>query len=345
MSHTTNFECMDTIVFFERGCVTGMLPEPAGSFYESRDLINAATLIVSDGKRYDLNNVASIHSIPIPKYETVPSNDVSAELGTTGYLDYVLRMHASFLWNNAEYDLAITCLRQACLLMLYSPIGWQRKDYYRIVNWLLDLGSFKKAQEWRLWIEKHTTNPSNYAIEAFMHARDECRFLGTDLVEVGDLNACCEICAAYRKRIYSLSGSDRRFPKFPGNFHFQCGLHISPFIDRVSIPAFKCRNIVKYSNRPFEDDRTPEERTNYVERLELIAKTEKYEKAPDLNRIIYHWAKSVAPNDVPKSVSAFSRMRNENSPKYQQIIEKLTSAGFKIPRSLEDVAQWDANRG
>ena len=136
---------MPVTVFFEHGQVVGMQPAPKTSCYEERELINNATLIVSDGVLYDLTDANSIHSIPVPDYLEVNEHPVSSDMGVTGYLDYVLRMHSGCLWNNGEYNLSISCLRQACLLMLYSPIAWQRKDYYRIVNapFKVEVGAFK----------------------------------------------------------------------------------------------------------------------------------------------------------------------------------------------------------
>lgn len=154
------------------------------------------------------------------------------------------------LTNGGLFNLGQTTL-YICLCMITSPSViylviliniFLFKDYYRIVNSFIELGRFKKAKEWEDWIERHVPSEEDFALDAFHRALDSCKFLGTDLVEVGDLNACCAICATYRKRIYSLSGADKRFPKFPKDFHFQCGLNISAFCDGISEPAFNCKN-------------------------------------------------------------------------------------------------------
>lgn len=332
---------MEVTVYFEHGQVVKMIPPPQGSYYDSREQINNATRIVSDGIRHNLSDVSSIHSIQVPKYLDINSNSVSSELGATGYLEYVLRMHSGFLWNKGEYNLSLSCLRQACLLMLYSPLNWKKRDYYRIVNSFIELGRFKKAKEWDDWIEEYVPSEEDFIFNAFQRTLDSCKFLNTDLVEVGDLGCCCPICAKYRKRIFSLSGKDKRFPKFPRDFCFRCGLHISPFVHRVSEPVFKCKNYIIYSHRPFVDDRTPLEKKNYIERLESIEAAHIKEHAADLNRIIYYWFKPKFPKDIPKTLSGFSRMRNSNSPKYQKLMQKIETAGYEIPKSLADVARWD----
>lgn len=332
---------MSVTVFYEHGQVVGMRPAPKDSYYEARELINDATMIVSDGVRYDLSDVNSIHSIPVPDYLVVNSHPVSSDMGVTGYLDYVLRMHAARLWNGGEYNLSISCLRQACLLMLYSPIAWQQKDYYRIVNSFVSLGRFKKAVEWKRWIETNVPSSDDLPHESFQRTLDSCSELDTDLVEVDCNGPCCSICAKYRNRIYSLSGRDRRFPRFPQDFHFGCVMNEGPFIDGVMEPSFDCRNYVRYSNRPFVDDRTLREKQAYADWQERLSSERNRERAADLNRIAYYWLKSAFPYDAPKSLSAFSKMRNTNSQKYQALVQKVEAAGYKIPGSLEEAAKWD----
>lgn len=331
---------MNTTVYYEMGQVVKMYPAPTQSYYEARGTINEATLIVSDGVPYDLTIESSIRSIKVPKYTTNHPNKNAAGMGATGYLEYVLRMHAGYLWTIGAYDLAISCLEKACQLMVHSTLGWERRDYFRIVDWCIEMGQFKRAWYWEKWIANHTEDPANYPMDAFERALNMCRNLHTDLVEVGECGACCATCAKYRNRIYSISGRSWKFPHFPDDFHFQCGLHIAPFIDKVSVPTFRCRNYVLYSRRPFRDDRTPEEKERYVGWVEKLENEQQRERRARLNRVIYYWFKPKFPNDFPKSLSAFSRMRNENSAKYQNLLHMIESAGYAVPQSLEDAARW-----
>ncbi|MCD8192872.1 MAG: phage minor capsid protein [Oscillospiraceae bacterium] len=329
---------MNVIVYYEHGQVVKMLPEPNVSYYEVRERINEAEVIVSDGVKYDLTDKNSICSISVPSYTYTHTNRHAIDLGVTGFLDYVLRMHASLLWVNDKYDLAILCLEKATQLMAYSTIGWQQKDFFRIVDWLTELGRFKRAAEWRAWIEKNTKTMQDLEQESFSRTLESCQFLQTDLVEVGSVGTCCSICAKYRNRIYSLSGKDKRFPKFPKDFHMSCGLHVSPFIYGVMEPRFKCKNYILHSWRPFIDCRSKKEKQAHIKWLEDIEKTKYRERPADLNHIVYYWFKPKFPNDFPKSLSAFSRMRNANTEKYQALVQKIEKAGYKIPTSLEEVA-------
>lgn len=331
---------MDVLVCFEHGQVVKIVPDPNTSYYEVRDDINHATKIMSDGVRYDLTDEKSIRSIKVPAYTYSHENSHANDLGVTGYLEYVLRMHSGWLWNNGDYNLSNVCLGKACQLMLYSTIDWQRKDYYRIVNQNIELGRFKKAKEWKDWIERNTKSVDDIAIDAYKRTLDSCKFLETDLVETGGELSCCGTCAKYRNRIFSLTGKDIRFPRFPKDFHFGC-ISVSPFVYGVHEPVFPQKHYILHSWRPFKDDRTQEEKDNYRERMERISKMENSEHFPNLGHIIYYWFKPKFPDDFPKSLSGFSRMRNSNSKNYQKLIRKIESAGYKIPESLEEVAQWD----
>ena len=173
-------------------------------------------------------------------------------------------------------------------------------------------------------MKKESINEKN-----LLELKKSCKKLKTDLIEsVDDANVCCEKCEMYRNRIYSLSGRDRRFPKFPTDFHWDCRLNTYPFVEDVNIPSFRCRNIVKHSNRPFVDDRTARELKNREEWLQRLYKSSRKKKEPDIDRIVYFRIAEILPSDIPKTVSSFKKMRNADSKKYQEIVEKATSLGF-----------------
>lgn len=347
-----------TTVYYAYGHVLKVFPPPPGSYYENRDIINAATFIVSDGVAYDLTDKKSIYSIKVPNYHIYAPHKIGEELGVTGYLEYVLRMHSGLCWNVGEYDIAIACLEKATELMKYSTMGWPPKDFFRIVNELNDLGQFKKASKWKDWIERNVPGSLSALIpiatsvdlrepltaQERKKLLDECRYLETDLVEVGGSGVCCEVCAKYRNRIYTLTGKDTRFPRLPKDFHKSCGLSIHPYIWGVSEPTFSCPDPMAYSNRPFVDDRTEGEKENRAEWLQKITKQPEVLREPSLARIIYYRLKKVLPNDAPKSVSGFSRMRNANSKNYQALVKKAEAAGFVFPQTLEDVKNWPENQ-
>lgn len=65
------------------------------------------------------------------------------------------------------------------------------------------------------------------------------------------------------------------------------------------------------------------------------------ENEKELNRIIFKWLQKNLPDDCPKSISGFQRMRNANSKNYQALVAKAEAAGFVFPTSLEEVTPWE----
>lgn len=91
---------------------------------------------------------------------------------------------------------------------------------------------------------------------------ENAKELGTDLVEADYFRGCCGECAKYRKRWFSISGKDKRFPKMPVDYGCTCsGIDFSPVIYGISEPTYadEIEDIIEYSNRPFVDDRSEEE--------------------------------------------------------------------------------------
>lgn len=327
---------MENIVFFRNGQVIMVSPPIAGSYYDNRDIINNAARINSDGLFYDLTDRRSIYSIKIPAYKDIPDNRVSADLGTTGFLEYVLRMHAGGLWNEGNYSLAMACLEKATQLMLYSTMRWPEKDFYRVVDWYIELGRFEKAKEWEEWILANVQPAEEYPLANFRKTLSDCDDMRTNLVEVVANSPCCAVCGKYRNRIYRISGLGGKYPKFPKDFCFKCGLSVYPFVEGVSEPTFNCISKVAHSHRPFVDDRTAEEKRRYEDWQESMEEMRQKEQTAKENRLAFYWLKKHFPELLPKSLPAFSRTRNSNSAKYQALVESVEAAGLFIPLTLDE---------
>ena len=322
---------------------------PEGNIYDNRDIINSADLIVSDGIKYDLRIKSSINSIRAPSAEYLPSSSIANNLGVTGTLDYVLRMKAGQYWNEANYGMAICVLEKATVLMQSSSIGWSKKDFFRIVNWLIDLGWLRRAEEWRKWINANipddlTTNPpSREQPFDYQKLYQSAVLLNTDLVEVGEVPGCCAKCAKYRRRIYSISGKDRRFPKLPTDFHQNCALTAYPFVYGVMEPSFSCKDISQYSKRAFADDRTQEEIALFAKRVEQIEKLQiNLIRQPNPARTSYLIIRKYLPDLAPKSMSGYMRMYNSQSKNYLKLLDAASAAGIKLPASIDDLLEMES---
>lgn len=181
-----------------------------------------------------------------------------------------------------------------------------------------------------------------------------CEEGNTDYVQVGCNSnfGYCEQCAKYKNRIYSISGNDKRFPKFPKNHKWCDSMYIYPYIlgSHISFSEEK-RDIdwaINYSNRTYEDDRTEQEIKKYEDYRFMAKEWERKEKEKkehgkevEISRAIYLKLQEMFPERTPKSLSGFSRMRNTNSKKYQEIKIEAEKLGFRFPTTLEEILEWD----
>lgn len=94
-----------------------------------------------------------------------------------------------------------------------------------------------------------------------------------------------------------------------------------PFVEGFSEPSYINGDIIAVSNRPFEDDRTPEQIAIFEERKnrELIEQQHRNE---------YEQLKKV--DIAPKNLASYSRMKNSNSKGYIKLKEKAEEYGIKI---------------
>lgn len=101
-------------------------------------LYYGSSLYMIENKVYNLDNVADIKEIPIPKYDGY-FEDV------TRYLEYMLRMTAGKYYNNNMSENCFECLRKANEIMQISPVDWLLKDYLRISQWMAEKGYVDEA--------------------------------------------------------------------------------------------------------------------------------------------------------------------------------------------------------
>ena len=175
--------------------------------------------------------------------------------------------------------------------------------------------------------------------------------LDTDLVEAGYFNGCCGECAKYHGRWFSISGNDKRFPKMPIDYGCTCsGIDFSPVIYGISEPTYCDTDIIEYSNRPFVDDRTEEEKYSCdidkrnAEVDEMWAKYEnRWNAIREYDRRKYDKLVEVLPDIVPKSYSGYMRMKKNNTKNYQRLFAEAAANGInldytdEIKREIEEL--------
>ena len=284
------------------------------TFDNSTDLPRYYT-IISTGKECDTGSIEGINSIPQKTGQIV---------NMPGYewsIEYILQRKATEYWRSEETDLAIACLKKSNQLMSLNPSYWTKKNFLRLPEYLKKLQKYDEARKEEQYIEQLFDCSSNIVIDTLLK---NCQMSNTDLVEATYDLSCSETAAKYRGRVYSISGKDARFPKLTQDV-LSSGLHFYPFTFGVSIFRIgeKHEDPIKYSNRPFIDDRSEEEKRVYNDRI-----TQKINEAKD--RKDYDWIRENLSEIAPKSFGGYRRMKNSNSSSYIKLIEAAKTKGYII---------------
>lgn len=312
---------------------------------------------------YDLNSIDGIRSIPVssnlPKYPNSGSIDV------TGDIDYYLRQKSHEHEKNGNVDLAIACLKKSNEIRFNKKTGYSKDGYYTLVRLLARSGYLTEAQQEKAKIDKFFGNGENDALinaesESINRVLRSAKAEKTDLVIMNAHGCACSECAKYQGRVFSLSGQSKKFPKIPdafftyGGIHKGCGHSFYPFVLEYSDPDLSytlqfykglsrsySKNIVAFSNRPFIDDRSPEDiaaaeahhkklESDAVQkhlRHEQMIETE-FQRGKDSRTFL--WLQTNLPDICPKSLSGFRRMKSQNTKNYQKIVEAAAERGYRI---------------
>ena len=288
--------------------------------------------------RFDFTTVEGIDRIPVSIDEPHPE----FICGVTGCIEYYLLSKGSEYEKKRQVDLALACYRKAVLIMPLRGVGYYKIDSYRrLPNYLRKLKRFDEAREADDYIrsvlkldEPHevcwTQNGRTITIrcdselskEALQRQIDRAFSDCDGLVAVSSLGAICAKCASYRNRVYSLDGKNTHFPKFPPDFHLDCGLMPFPYYEGITSSFDEFDN-----SRPYSDDRTPEEKQSYDQwKAEMDRR-----KQAEYCREDYNWLMEFCPDCCPKSFSAYMRARSAQTAAFKEI----QNAALQLGKSLE----------
>lgn len=274
-------------------------------------------------EKYDFETIEGINDIKIPNYK--PLQGMSSPVNN---VEYILQRKATEHKKNGRIDLAIACLRKANEIFPHSNFAWSEKDYMRLVEYLKLDRQFDEARKEERKI-KEMFQKTRFVFEG---KNIETNFVGLSekniievfggLVESFDLECCCEECAKYAKRIFSVDGKDKRFPLLPdcikyyNDNHKYCQTPLNAFMFGVDEPRWNYSgNIVDWSNREYKDERSKEQKESFetmIKEKEEIAKDKEFydlifEKFPDI---------------APKSFGGYRRMKAANSENYKKLLKK-----------------------
>ena len=326
--------------YYKNGMLYDVSPrDHSVSLDENRDIAYNARYIVLDGKKYDLYNSDSISSIELPTFKPE-----EASFGyVTRNLAYIMNMRAKRTFTP---ELAIPLVFQTVNLMIRSDISWTKKDYMRHVAQLdgIDKPQYAKYLVAQLRNIVPCVADDNYQKKLYLKRQlENARLWNTDLIEMTSLFTTCSECAKYQSRVYSISGMDKRFPKLPeqvfeyGGIHPGCTHSFNAFCYdiRKKIMIYTTGqdgeadivyvDALKYSNRPFVDNRTDQEK----ERYEKLTKEREKKHRWDYDSLVkylrraseYDWICRYLPNMAPKSLGGYTRMKHTNSKNYLKIRE------------------------
>lgn len=341
------------IAYYSHGALYNVNPRnPSISLDEDRQIAYSAQHIISDGIQYDLENPESIKQIKIPNFKQSASMPY-----VTRDLSYILKMQAN---SEPRPWLAVPLVYKAANLMLASPINWGKKDYYQIIKHLWMIGEMKYGDYLLEELKKHVpvlgTNEQQYVFHsAFDREMSYAKENGLDVIEISSNGAVCGECAKYQARYYSISGKTKCLPKLPQFIIDNKGLHCNNSIhavffspgDKISVYQYdnagNCKTVakdaIKYSNRPFEDNRNAYQKQRYETYSEQRAKEnaaqERYFDRTYwtniyFNHLEYYKIHNLLGDKAPKSFSGYMRMKKNNTANFQKIAALAKENGIDI---------------
>ena len=136
----------------------------------------------------------------------------------------------------------------------------------------------------------------------------------------------CPTCSMYNRRIFSLFGHYKAFPILPAFLHNDvcptCGVHIgySHYFPGIN---GNLKKDIAYSNKPFRDCRSSEEKALWNEKIRKEQLNNKMEHD-------YNWIVNNLPDLAPKSIGGYKRMVGANSKNYQKIVSAAKAKDYTI---------------
>lgn len=187
--------------------------------------------------KYDMDSLEGIRAIP------VPAKDYNTGNPTKDCIYYVLQRKATEHKKTGNIDLAIACLRKSNELSDYeSRPPLLQKDYFRLVKYLENAGRPEEAAEETKKIYQRHPEFLDKRISNLVRIKEtiqRSKQMHEDLIYI-TTNKACPICSKYNRKIYSISGKSRKYPKVPkeiifdGGFCPECIIGITLHFDGIN---------------------------------------------------------------------------------------------------------------
>lgn len=338
----------DQTIFFKNGMMYKVFPSDEESWYD-------ADYLVSDGILYNLENNEDLKRIPIPSYNI---SSPFEGYGITGHLEYVLKMKAAKLRQKGKILESDSIYERIHLFFGAADCGYGEKDYFIYPLTLLSEFQFEKASQMKSEIEKYLKNLKVYNgkfsfydpdRDMMIKLLDDSKKYNIDYVSMSAHHACCEECNKLQGRVYSISGKSKIFPKLPekilktGKVHEGCRHFVSLYFfyndgnDTVHDKFGNNVDAIRASQRPFEDDRTDQEKQDYEEFLirrnkekdwwknEVERQKKRYKVKLEYDQVCQYF-----PKLAPKSLTGYMRMKTSKTKNFMKIVEAASEKGIYI---------------
>lgn len=274
------------------------------------------------GRLYDMTNKKDIEELPV-----IPiTQKAYSENGITNQYEYILRMVASNIRDTYSHELSLLIMRKAHHMMHNSYIRWLRKDFFRLVVWLLQDGKYDEAMEEIEIIKRNVMNVKQMCDHGYSELIKYCKKNNLHYIKALNINAICDKCADLLDRYYCIDGYNKKLPTLE---NYKCHCPIS-FIYQVYLPdTFTTRDgrevyTIRYSNRPFSDIRSYEEKELYLklqdERIEILVREQR--------KCDYDVLKALFPNECPRSFYAFCKIYDNDYQEFKRLSKLIDN--YKI---------------
>ena len=258
---------------------------------------------------YKMDTLEDINNIP------VPTQNFQYNCDFTESIEYVLQKKATEFKKSGDMDTAIACLKKAIKIAQYAPMEYNDLQE-RLENYL------KKARKYNdldiITSAKTSTKKSELTLSSM-----------PKMIEGPRESKVCSKCACYHGRIYAKNKCNgfpdmSIFVNYYNQKQCRCSLVYYSFMYGISTPSI-CneKEMVMYSNRPFKDDRTSEEKNTYDEYIKKLEVDKK-------DRQDYDWIWKNLPDIAPKSFGGYRNMKNKNSANYQKLVLLAKEKGYLI---------------
>jgi hypothetical protein len=147
----------------------------------------------------------------------------------------------------------------------------------KVIQQLLDQGQTafkdKLGRKWRLDTYAEMVARTITREAASVATINTCKEFGLDLVQVTTHYPTCHLCAPLQGKVFSLSGKDRRYPKYGENEariprHPNCRHSIHPYVRELDDNAEETE---RFSNEPLDKDpRNEAEKRAYAEMRDAV---------------------------------------------------------------------------